>query len=106
MVVINGSIPEWRIDDMATRIMAAYYKVGQDQVDIPINFDSSTLDTFDYLHFLVSEDYTLVNQHVDVRHDEKMGSHSSLAREIAAKSVVLLKNVNGSLPLKKPRQIA
>ncbi|KAH0559370.1 hypothetical protein GP486_004113 [Trichoglossum hirsutum] len=86
--------------------MAAYYKVGQDQADVPINFDSWTLDTFGFLHFLVSEDYTLINQHVDVRHDPRIGSHSALAREVAAKSVVLLKNVNEALPLKKPRQIA
>ncbi|CAF4545814.1 unnamed protein product, partial [Rotaria magnacalcarata] len=29
--VQNGSIPESRIDDMATRIIAPYYLVGQDQ---------------------------------------------------------------------------
>jgi beta-glucosidase len=106
MVVSNGSVPGWRIDDMATRVMAAYYKVGQDRTDIPINFDSWTLDTFGFLHYLVSKDYTLVNQHVDVRHDPKIGSHTALAREVATKSIVLLKNVNGTLPLVKPRQIA
>ncbi|KAI9785182.1 MAG: hypothetical protein M1839_000820 [Geoglossum umbratile] len=104
--VMNGSVPEWRIDDMAVRIMAAYYKVGQDQTNIPTNFDSWTLDTYGYQHFLVREDYTLVNQHVDVRNDPKIGSHAALAREVAAKSVVLLKNFNNTLPLKKPRQIA
>jgi beta-glucosidase len=106
MTVANGSVPEWRIDDMAVRIMAAYYKVGQDQTDVPTNFDSWTLDTYGYLHFLVDEGYTLVNQHVDVRHDPKIGSHAALAREVAAKSVVLLKNLNSTLPLKTPRQIA
>src|SRR5579862_6505611 len=106
MAVANGSVPEWRIDDMAVRIMAAYYKVGQDQTDVPTNFDSWTLDTYGYLHFFVEKDYTLVNQHIDVRHDPKIGSHAALVREVAAKSVVLLKNLNSTLPLKNPRQIA
>lgn len=25
--VLNGTIPQWRLDDMAVRIMSAYYKV-------------------------------------------------------------------------------
>lgn len=25
--VLNGTIPQWRLDDMVTRIMSAYYKV-------------------------------------------------------------------------------
>ncbi|KAL4763338.1 uncharacterized protein BDW70DRAFT_131520 [Aspergillus foveolatus] len=30
--VLNGTIPQWRVDDMAVRIMAAYYKVGRDRL--------------------------------------------------------------------------
>ena len=29
IAVANGTIPEWRLDDMCTRIMAAYYQVGK-----------------------------------------------------------------------------
>ena len=99
--VLNGSVPEWRIDDMATRIVAAWYKVGRDRTTRPINFDSWTLDTFGYEHYLVNEGYTQVNEHVDVR-DE----HASIIRNIASRGTVLLKNTNQALPLKKPRFIA
>ncbi|KAI9780207.1 MAG: hypothetical protein M1816_003155 [Peltula sp. TS41687] len=100
IAVINGSVPEWRIDDMATRIVAAWYKVGRDRTTRPINFSSWTLATFGYEHWLVSEGYGLLNEHVDVR-DE----HNLLIRNIAARGTVLLKNNNNTLPLKKPRFI-
>lgn len=38
VAVINGTVPEWRLDDMATRIMAAYYYVGRDVNYVPTNF--------------------------------------------------------------------
>lgn len=100
LAVINGSIPEWRLDDMATRIVAAWYKVGRDRTTRPINFNSWTLDTFGYEHYLVKEGYGLINEHVDVR-DE----HATLIRDIAARGTVLLRNQNGTLPLNKPRRI-
>lgn len=99
--VINGSIPEWRIDDMATRIIAAWYKVGRDRHSRPINFNSWTTDTFGYQHYLVSEGYTQVNEHVDVRDEPSL-----LVRDIAAKGTVLLKNEKQALPLERPRFIA
>jgi beta-glucosidase-like glycosyl hydrolase len=40
------------------------------------------------------------NEHIDVQDD-----HYKLVREMGAASVVLLKNVNGTLPLKKPRSL-
>ena len=39
-LILNGTIPEWRLDDMATRIMAAYFFVGRDQSYTPTNFFS------------------------------------------------------------------
>ena len=41
------------------------------------------------------------NAHVDVQDD-----HFQVVREIGAASVVLLKNVAGALPLRKPRSLA
>ena len=51
VAVLNGSVPEWRLDDMATLIVAAWYFVGHDHNQIPINFDSWTTDTFGNQHF-------------------------------------------------------
>jgi len=98
--VLNGTVPEWRIDDMAMRIMAAFFKVGQKADQPRVNFDSWTLDTFGPLHFAAKRRHEQVNWHVDVR-----GDHASLIRDIAAKGTVLLKNT-GSLPLKKPKFLA
>ena len=91
--ILNGTVPRWRLDDMATRIIAAWYYVGRDTAAVPINFDSWTTDTFGYEHFFVGEGYGLINEHVDVR-DE----HANLIRQIGSASTVLLKN-NGTLPL-------
>lgn len=93
LAVLNGTVPEWRIDDMATRIMAAYYLVGRDTKSIPVNFNSWTKDTFGYRHAAVSKGYQQVNQHIDVR-----AEHFKNIRDHAAKSTVLLKN-SGVLPL-------
>ncbi|KIW06196.1 hypothetical protein, variant [Verruconis gallopava] len=94
LAVLNGTVPEWRIDDMATRIMAAYFLVGRDKYRVPVNFNSWSLDTYGYEHAYAKEGYGLINQHVDVR-----GEHGNDIREHAAKSTILLKNVNGALPL-------
>ncbi|RAL64665.1 hypothetical protein DID88_001698 [Monilinia fructigena] len=99
--VLNGTVPQWRLDDMVVRIMSAYYKVGRDTAKIPVNFNSWNLSTYGYQHPLANEDFTQINQHVNVQ-----DSHAKLIREIGAKSTVLLKNKNGALPLNRPRSIA
>ncbi|KIJ57390.1 glycoside hydrolase family 3 protein, partial [Sphaerobolus stellatus SS14] len=84
--VNNGSVPEARVDDMVTRMMAAYFKMGQDKNYPATNFDYNSQDTF--------IDGVLVNEHVNVQDD-----HYKLIREIGAASAVLLKNTNRTLPL-------
>ncbi|KAF8864173.1 glycoside hydrolase family 3 protein [Acephala macrosclerotiorum] len=101
LAVINGTVPEWRIDDMALRIMAAYFKVGLSLEQPPINFDSWTLDTYGPLHASVGANVQQVNFHVDVR-----GNHGALIRDIGARATVLLKNTNNALPLSTPRFVA
>jgi beta-glucosidase len=89
--VLNGSTPEARLDDTATQILASWYFVGQDNPDYPkTNFN----------RFYPLDPVT--NEHVDVQ-----GNHSLLVREIDVASIVLLKNVNGALPLSsnKPRKL-
>ncbi|KAJ3571939.1 hypothetical protein NP233_g3419 [Leucocoprinus birnbaumii] len=88
--VNNGTIPESRIDDLATRIIAGWYFTHQDSADFPaVNFAANDPDN------------DALNEHIDVQAD-----HDQVTREIGAASVVLLKNVNGALPFKKPRSIA
>lgn len=92
--IINGTVPEWRLDDMVTRIMSAYYLVGRDRHSVPVNFNSWSRDTYGYQHAFAQTGYGLINQHVDVRAD-----HYKAIRVASAKSTVLLKN-SGVLPLK------
>lgn len=98
--VLNGTIPQYRLDDMCIRIMSAFFKVNMTRDQPKINFDSWTSKTNASLHFAVNEGMQQVNFHVDVR-----GNHASIIREIGARSTVLLKNT-GALPLRKPSFLA
>lgn len=100
--VINGTIPQWRLDDMVTRIMTAYYKVGRDVTSVPVNFDSWSLNTTGLMYAKdPSSEIVTINEHVNVQAD-----HADLIRQIGGASTVLLKNVNNALPLNKPKKIA
>ncbi|KAI8992753.1 beta-glucosidase [Trametes punicea] len=87
--VENGTIAEARVDDMAERIIAAWYLLGQDK-----NYPAVSFNAFDTTD-------PATNAHVDVQDD-----HYQVVREIGAAGTVLLKNVGAALPLKKPRSIA
>lgn len=100
LAVLNGTVPAYRVDDMAMRIMAAFFKVSKNIKLDPINFSFWTLDTYGPIHWAAKKDYQQINFHVDVRAD-----HGNLIREIGAKGTVLLKNT-GSLPLNKPNFVA
>ncbi|KAK7032002.1 glycoside hydrolase family 3 protein [Favolaschia claudopus] len=85
--VNSGAVSQTRISDMATRILAAWYLVGQDSGFPAVNFDAwNTGSSF--------------NQHVNVQ-----SNHATLIRQIGAASTVLLKNTNSALPLKAPKTI-
>lgn len=83
--VQNGTLPEWRVDDMVTRTMAAFYKMGQDQGYPALNFDYKGVDLPD-------------NEHVDVQ-----GDHATIIRTIGGASTVLLKydTTKKTIPIKK-----
>ena len=95
IAVLNGTVPQWRLDDMCVRIMAGYYYVDRPAHQVPDapTFSAWTTDTFGWQHFYAEEDYTQVNYHVNVQ-----GDHYQNIRTVAAKGTVLLKN-NGALPL-------
>ena len=94
VAILNGTMPQWRLDDMAVRIMAAYYYVGRDEASVPTNFYSWSVNTYDHASSAdKNSPIILVNEHVDVR-DE----HAAVIRSVAQASNVLLKN-SGALPL-------
>lgn len=99
--VLNDSVPEWRLDDMATRIIAAYYYLGQDEGFPELNFAQGDLNTYGHLYPHAMEDFTQINQHVDVR-----DHHAEVIRRVGANSIVMLKNTDHALPLMSPRQLA
>ncbi|KAI1797754.1 beta-glucosidase [Ganoderma leucocontextum] len=84
--VKNGDVPQARLDDMATRILAGWFLLGQDSGYPAVNFNS-------WLSFIGS--------HVNVQ-----GDHASLIRTIGAASAVLLKNSKNALPLSAPKTMA
>lgn len=97
IAVLNGTVPQWRLDDMAIRIMAGYYYVDRQANTVPDapNFSAWTDDTYSYQHMYAQEGYTQVNWHVNVNQEF---NHYKSIRDVGAKGTVLLKN-NGALPL-------
>ncbi|KAK5991544.1 Beta-glucosidase cel3A [Cladobotryum mycophilum] len=76
--VNNRSVNSTRVDDMVTRILAAWYLTGQDKGGYPsVNFNRNV-----------------------------QGNHKDNVRAVARDGIVLLKNDNKVLPLKKPASIA
>jgi hypothetical protein len=98
--VLNSSIPIERLDDMVTRVVAAWYQLGQDDKekfpDDGPNFSSWTDEKEDYVHHGAGEGpRRIVNKYVDVRSD-----HGKTARQVAMEGTVLVKN-SGILPLRR-----
>ena len=80
--VQNGSVALERLEDMVTRVLAAHYLLGQDD-----GFPDNAVYPYNVEHPIT-----------DARED-----HAALIRQIGAAGHVLVKNVNGTLPLKAPR---
>ncbi|ANB15451.1 hypothetical protein AWJ20_3079 [Sugiyamaella lignohabitans] len=99
LAVLNSSVPLWRLDDMAVRIMAAYFKVGRDRVRPevgPPNFSSWTSDNTGLLYLGANEGPSgIVNMNVNV----KTPFSTQIAEQVASEGIVLLKNINRTLPL-------
>ncbi|KAL2841870.1 glycoside hydrolase superfamily [Aspergillus pseudoustus] len=84
--IASGSVPQARLDNMVTRILASWYLTGQDQDHPPVAFSS-------WNGGAASVNVTTA-------------AHGDLARTIARDSIVLLKNRNQTLPLGTPASLA
>ncbi|KAL3474580.1 putative beta-glucosidase F [Aspergillus californicus] len=95
--VLNGTVPVERLNDMVTRILAGWFKMGQDQ-DYPLpNFSSNTEDEKGLLYpGALFSPVGVVNQYVNVQAD-----HDIAARAVARDAITLLKNEDGILPLRR-----
>jgi len=87
--VQNGSVPEWRLDDMVIRTMAAYYQMGQDS-DFPTPGVGMPL--------------SLLGPHPIV--DARNKNSKSTLLQGAIEGHVLVKNTNNALPLKSPKLLS
>lgn len=93
--VLNGSVPVSRLNDMATRIVAAWYQLGQDDEGKwprePPNFSSWTNDKMGVMSPGSDslQEPIEINKFINVR-----SNHSIIARQVAAEGTVLLKNDN------------
>jgi beta-glucosidase len=81
--VSSNQVQQSRVDDMVKRVLAAWYLVGQDKGYPTATFNSWKIGNFDV-----------------------GGTHKTNVRAMARDGIVLLKNSNASLPLKKPKSIA
>ncbi|XXH02477.1 hypothetical protein Hte_008853 [Hypoxylon texense] len=93
--VNNGIVSEERLDDMAKRVMSPYFRLGQDS-SFP-TVDPSTGPVF--LTYQFGHGSPLSAYYPEVESRDVRGEHAVLIRGIGAAGTVLLKNINGTLPL-------
>ena len=85
--ISSGAVPQSRLDDMVTRILAAWYLTGQDQGYPKVTWSSW-------------------GGNAGAGAPNVASGHNTVARQIARDGIVLLKNSNNVLPLKKPKSLA
>ncbi|OQO02251.1 hypothetical protein B0A48_11805 [Cryoendolithus antarcticus] len=109
--VLNSSVPMDRLNDMTMRIVAAWYQLGQDSATAwPAekdgggpNFSSWTDDEEGLLHpgSPDAKQKGVVNKFVQTQNTTEGGDHDTLARQIAAEGIVMVKNEGDVIPLRR-----
>lgn len=92
--VNNGSVDTSRLDDQVTRILAAWYQMGQDSTEYPATANTPG--------FGIPSD-------LSQPHEKVIGwnaSYQSVIYQGAVEGHVLVKNVNNALPLKSPQLLS
>lgn len=93
--ILNGSVPVDRLNDMVTRVVAAWYQLGQDD---PARFDASGPNFSSWTNDRMGttapgsktdQDVVQVNSYVKVQAD-----HEEIARAVAREGIVMLKNTD------------
>jgi beta-glucosidase len=82
---VPSQVPQARLDDMARRVLASWYYLGQDQNYPEAKFNSWKGGTGG---------------------PNVQADHKSVARAVARDGIVLLKNDKQALPLKSPKSLA
>jgi beta-glucosidase len=99
--VNNGTLDVSRVNDMVIRIMTPYFFLGQDQ-----GFPSVDPSTADLNTFSPRKTWTRQFNLTGERSRDVRDNHGELIRRHGSAGAVLLKNKNGALPLKAPRNVA
>ncbi|KAI0321104.1 beta-glucosidase [Amylostereum chailletii] len=102
----SGQVSTDRMDDLATRILASWYLLGQDSGYPEVNFDSWDLSAPVNTHVNVQGDHARQVYRLETLSSRWITHHrASLIRTIGAASTILLKNTPGVLPLKSVKTI-
>lgn len=96
----NGSFSSARLDDMLIRIFTPYFYLGQDE-----GYPSKDPSMADLMTLYPQDSYRYDFNLTGTRSRDVRQRHADGIRALGAQAAVLLKNVNGTLPLRAPRNI-
>ncbi|KAL6870204.1 hypothetical protein ACO1O0_001542 [Amphichorda felina] len=103
--VLNGSLPIDRLNDMVTRIVAAWYQLGQDDEKLFDNKGPNFSSFTDEKMGVIAAGSPSKQTEVEVNHFVNvMDDHDEVSRKIAIEGTVLLKNDN-ILPISRNGEI-